>query len=113
MSGKLGIILSDSTFSIINFNNFISKSRYDFDILASNEIVVNLEEKMNKVYFIQMLNKWVFVSDLNKIYIFDYDKYKQNDPMFLNEVKLEDNDLKITLVYEVVGLSMICIVTGN
>ena len=30
MSNKLGIVLSDSTFSIINLYNYLNKSKYDF-----------------------------------------------------------------------------------
>lgn len=36
MSSRLGIVLSDSTFSIINLYNYINKSKYDFDLLNNN-----------------------------------------------------------------------------
>lgn len=36
MSSKLGIVLSDSTFSIINLHNYLTKSKYDFELNGSN-----------------------------------------------------------------------------
>lgn len=113
MSSKLGITLSDCTFSVINFSNFLTKSKYDFELNVNNEIVVTFEDKMLQVYYIQMLNKWALISDMNKLYMFDLEKYKQNDPLFLTEIKLENPDLKITCILELVNLSMICVVTGN
>ena len=54
-------------------HNFLNKSKYDFDMNPHNEIVLTFkDEKMLQVYFIQMLNRWLLVSDNNQVYLFDY-----------------------------------------
>ena len=45
--------------------------------------------------------------------ILDVEKYRQNDPDAISEVKLEDSDLKLVDLLEIVSLSMICVVAGN
>lgn len=113
MTSRLGIVLSDSTFSIINLHNYLTKSKYDFELNANNEVVIQFEDKVLQVYYIQMINKWVLVNDMNKMFTFDMEKYKQNDPQYQVEIKLENPDLKINYVLELVNLSMICVVAGN
>ena len=41
------------------------------------------------------------------------EKYRQNDPDYLVEVKLENSDLKLVHLLELVNSSMICLVAGN
>lgn len=45
-----------------------------------------------------MLNRWALISEMNKLYILDVEKYKQNDPHFLVEIKFENPDIKIKYV---------------
>ena len=60
-----------------------------------------------------MINKWVLFNELNQILLFDLEKYKQNDPLYLTDIKLENPDLKVTFLLELVSLSMICVVAAN
>jgi hypothetical protein len=62
MSSRLGIVLSDSTFSIINLHNYLSKSKYDFEQNPNNEIVIQFEDEVVQVFYIQMINKWVLIN---------------------------------------------------
>ena len=55
-----------------------------------------MEEKILKIYYIQMLNRWALFSENNRLLILDMEKYRQNDPEYLHEVKLENSDLKLT-----------------
>ena len=72
LTNKLGITLSDSTISIISLNNFLNKKRTQFDAMNHNQIVVPFEEKILKIFYIQMLNKWALFSEDNKFYLFDH-----------------------------------------
>ena len=60
-----------------------------------------------------MLNKWALFSDENKFYLFDHEKFKQNDPNYLTKIKMEDPDLKLYEIVELVSLSTICVIAGN
>ena len=60
-----------------------------------------------------MLNRWALFTDDNRMLILDVEKYRQNDPDAISEVKLEDSDLKLADLLEIVSLSMICVVAGN
>lgn len=112
MTNRLGLVFSDHTFSIINFYNFLHKTKNEFEALNANEIVVPLEDKMLKVVYIQMINRWALVSDENKLYLFDLEKYRQQDTQYISEVKMENPEFKITQILELVNLSTICVVAG-
>ena len=113
MSGKLGLTLADNTVSIINFTNFLGKSKFEFDSLPSNEVVVSFPEKVLKIFYIQMLNRWALFTSDNRLRILDMEKYKTGDPEHLTEIKMENPDLKLTHLLELVNLSMVCVVAGN
>ena len=42
-----------------------------------NEIVFPLPEKMNKIFFVQMMNKWLTVTEENnEIFLYDMDRIR-------------------------------------
>ena len=88
MSNRLGLAFADSTVSIINFQNFLTKSKLDFETANANEIVIHFDDKILKIFYIQMLNRWALFTDDNRLKILDMEKYRQNDPDYLTEVKL-------------------------
>jgi urate oxidase len=60
---RLGVVLSDETLSIIHVPNLLTKTEAEFDAYIMNEVVFSLPEKMNKIFFVQMMNKWLTVSE--------------------------------------------------
>lgn len=63
MTNRLAITLADDTLSIINLANLLTKTRGEFDSLPSNEIVVHFDDKLVKVFYIQMLNRWALFTE--------------------------------------------------
>jgi hypothetical protein len=60
---RLGVIFADRTIESIHLPNFISKVTSDFESTSLNELLFQLPKIMKKVYYIQMLNKWLTFSD--------------------------------------------------
>ena len=69
---------------------------------------------MKLVFFIQMLNKWLTVSETGfSIYLFDMERVRSQPEKVMNKLHINTNELKVNLVLEVVPLSCICIIAGN
>lgn len=70
--------------------------------------------KMKRIYYVQMLNKWLTITDDgNGVYLYDMEKARSKPEEVEQEVTIDTNDLPISMVMEVVALSTICFVAGN
>jgi len=58
-----------------------------------------MPEQMRRIYYIQMLNKWLTISDEdNRVYLFDMEKVRLKPEEVLQKVSIDNNDLNISLV---------------
>ena len=57
------MVMSDETLSTVHVPNLLNKTEIEFDSYHMNEIVFFLPEKMRKIFFIQMMNKWLTVTE--------------------------------------------------
>lgn len=114
ISTRLGVIFSDDTLSTVHIPHLLSKSQAEFDQGAMNELVFALPEPMQYVFFIQMLNKWLTVSDTGmNLYLFDMERIRSQPEKVMSKLNTNTNELRVRMVLEVVPLSCICITAGN
>jgi|JI6StandDraft_1071083.scaffolds.fasta_scaffold650111_1 hypothetical protein len=79
-----------------------------------NEVVFPLPEKMRRIFFVQMMNKWLTCTEEgNKLYLFDMDRIRTQPEKVQSRLRLNLNDQNFTSILEVVQLSCICVVAGN
>jgi hypothetical protein len=111
---RLGLIFSDETLCTVHVPNLLSKAPADFDLGVLNELVFPLPESMKHVFFIQMLNKWLTVTDNGLgLYLFDMERVRSQPEKVMAKLAISTNELKAKLVLEVVPLSCVCIIAGN
>lgn len=69
---------------------------------------------MKYVFFIQMLNKWLTVSETGfSLYLFDMERVRSQPEKVMAKLHINTNELRVNLVLEVLPLSCICIIAGN
>ena len=69
---------------------------------------------MKKVYYLQMMNKWLTLSDEpDELFLFDMEKVRLKPEEVLEQIKIDTNEMPVSQVLEVVPLSTICVVAGN
>lgn len=111
---RLGVVLSDETLSIVHMTNLLEKSDSEFDANPLNEVVFTLPEKMKKIFFVQMMNKWLTCTDEgNKLYLYDMDRFRTQPDKVQSRLRINLNDQPFKEILEVVQLSCICVVAGN
>jgi len=69
---------------------------------------------MKKIFFVQMMNRWLTVSEEgNRLFLFDMDRFRSQPDKVKTRLKINLNDQPFETILEVVQLSCICVVAGN
>jgi hypothetical protein len=111
---RLGLVLSDGTLSTVHMTNLLSKNEAEFDAHPMNEVVYALPEKMRRIFFVQMMGKWLTVTEeASKLFLFDMERIRSQPEKVQTKLRLNLNDQHFHTILEVVPLSCICLVAGN
>jgi hypothetical protein len=62
MTMRLGVIFPDSIIESIHLPNYLHKTPAEFEQTTLNLLSFTMSCKMNKIYYMQMLNKWLTIS---------------------------------------------------
>ena len=77
MTMRLGLLYPDRCIESLHLPNFLYKSTKDFESTTLNQLTHWAPEKMRKIYYLQMLNKWLTIPESEeKVYLFDMEKVR-------------------------------------
>jgi hypothetical protein len=114
MTMRLGIIFADAVLECIHLPNMLRQTAAEFDQSSLNQLSFSMATRMRRLYYVQMLNKWLALSEESEgVFLYDMDKARSKPEEVEERLAIDCNDMSISLVLEVVALSTVCFVAGN
>lgn len=111
---RLGIIFPDAVIESIHLPNFLHRSSAEFEQSSLNQLSFHMACRMKRIYYIQMINKWLTLSeDGSAAYLYDMEKARSKPEEVEEQLAIDNNDLSISMVVEIIAISTICFVAGN